>query len=260
MTPLLEVSEVTLRRDGTEILRSVSWQVHRGQHWLIFGPNGCGKTTLLKVLMGWEWSTTGRVSVLGQEYGRGAHLPSIRAQIGWVSSAVSERMKPDTLARETVVAGIEGMLRSPYESSEEDHARAAQALARANATRLSEKRWGILSQGERQRVLVARALVMKPAMIILDEACAGLDPVTREDFLSDLGEMTAMPDAPSLLFVTHHVEEIREWHSHALLMAGGKVISAGSMLEAFTTANLEQTFGRNVSLARNGDRYSMTIM
>ncbi|MBE7558981.1 ABC transporter ATP-binding protein [bacterium] len=244
---VLALEGVALQRGPRRILHRVNWEVQAGEHWAILGANGSGKTTLLRVVMGYEWPTDGRVRVLGRVFGE-TELAELRKHVGWVSSSLEQRVHPDDTALEVVVSGLEAAL-SVYRVYSDNEWRLAQrALELVNVGELADQSYGTLSQGERQRVLVARALVGRPGLLILDEACAGLDPVAREALLSDLGELAQDPDAPTLLVVTHHLEEIGPWITHVLLLARGEVLAAGPLRETLTSHNLSQAFGRPCEL------------
>jgi len=247
--PVVELQDIVLERDGVRILDGVSWTVRRGEHWALLGANGCGKTTLLKVVAGYEWPTTGSVSVLGEKFGE-TDLRVLRRRIGWVSSAIAQRFPQDDSALKIALSGYEASMGLWREFSAQETERAHRALEETGAAAIADRPWKVLSQGERQRVLIARSLVNDPPLMILDEPCAGLDPAARERFLDDMEALAAKPDAPCLVLVTHHVEEIRPFVSRTLAMRDGKAIACGPTGECLTQAVLARAFGRPCELSR----------
>ena len=245
-------------RDRSAILRGVDWRVERGQHWVVLGPNGCGKTSLLKVLLGYLTPSAGEMRVLGREYGA-YDWRELRRHIGLVSSALQASVPPNEPALFTAVSGGRAQL-DLWEDPTPAEARAARAqLRRAGADTLAMRAWGVLSQGERQRVLIARALMAKPRLLILDEPCAGMDPVAREAFLARMEGIAREPRGPALALVTHHVEEITESFTHALLLREGRVVASGPRGEVLTAKNLGETFGAPVRLGRRLGRLELRV-
>ena len=240
------------------ILDSVDWRVDGGQHWVILGANGSGKTSLLSVLTGYLAPTAGTISVLGETYGR-ADWRELRTRIGLVSSSIRQLMPPHENALNAVASGRRAMIGMWGEVGDADSKRAAEILREVEAEYLSERPWRFLSQGERQRVLIGRALMADPRLLVLDEPCAGLDPVAREHFLAFIERLLGRPDAPTLVLVTHHVEEIVAGFSHVLVMRGGKVLAAGSKESVMTSATLSQAFDAPLRLTANGGRYSLVV-
>jgi iron complex transport system ATP-binding protein len=255
--PIIEVANLRVDRDAL-ILDSVDWRVDAGQHWVILGANGSGKTSLLSVLTGYLAPTAGTISVLGETYGR-ADWRELRTRIGLVSSSIRQLMPPHENALNAVASGRRALIGMWGEVGEADSQRAAEILREVEASYLSERPWRFLSQGERQRVLIGRALMADPQLLVLDEPCAGLDPVAREHFLAFIERMLGRPDAPTLLLVTHHVEEIVAGFSHVLVLRGGKVLAAGSRESVMTSATLSHAFDAPLRLAANGGRYSLAV-
>lgn len=243
-------------RDGIEILRDVALTIERGQSWAILGANGSGKTSLVRILAGVEWPSRGSVEVLGERFGR-VDLRALRKRIGFASAAFGEGFPARGDALSVVLSGFDasvGLWRPP---TDDEIARARRALDDVGAARLAARQTGVLSQGERQRVLVARALVHRPALLVLDEPCAGLDPLARERLLDDLGRLAALPDAPTIAVVTHHVEEIASWVSHALLLAAGRVVAAGPVGAVLSSEHLTKTYGAPAELLTEAGRYRL---
>jgi iron complex transport system ATP-binding protein len=257
--PILSVSRLGIRRGRTHILREVDWRVERGQHWAVLGANGSGKTSLLSALTGYLMPTEGEFSVLGQRYGE-ADWRDLRRHIGLVSSALRQRMGDTEPALETVASGRYAMIDFWGRLTRADRAAALRILRRVECAHLAERPWAVLSQGERQRVLIGRALMARPRLLILDEPCAGLDPAAREQFLGFIQKLGSAPRGPALVLVTHHVEEIMPAFTHALLLREGRVLAAGAKRVVLTSARLGETFGARVRLLRRGARLEMRVM
>ena len=256
MTLLLEVSGLTVRRGRAEILRELDWQVRPGEHWVVLGANGCGKTSLLRTLTGYMAATAGDFAVLGRRYGR-EDWRELRQHLGVVTAGFAAAIPPAETALETVVSGKYAQLDLWREPTAGDR-RAAQALLRGMGLgRLAEREWVHLSQGERQRVLIARALMARPRLLILDEPAAGLDPVARERFLRHVERLARRRGGPALVLVTHHVEEITPAFTHALLLRGGRVLAAGPRAEVLRSARLSAAFGAPLRLTCRGGRYAL---
>lgn len=256
--PLLDIEGIEVMRDESRILRGVDWRVERGQHWVILGSNGCGKTSLLKVLLGYLTPSGGEMRVLGKEYGA-YDWRELRLRIGMVSSALQASVPAHEPALFTVVSGARAQLDLWGEPTAAELRAARTQLRRAGADTLARRAWGVLSQGERQRVLIARALMAKPDLLILDEPCAGMDPVAREAFLQRMEAIAREPRGPGLVLVTHHVEEITESFSHTLLLRAGAVVAAGPRAEVLTAARLSEVFGAPVRLGRHDGRLELRV-
>ena len=255
---VLEVEQLSIRRGGTKILRDISWGVERGQHWVILGANGSGKTSLLSALTGYLMPTSGEISLLGQRYGE-SDWRELRRSVGLVSSSVRQMMADDEPALETVISGKYAMIDLWGRMTRTDQSRAKRWLRQVECEYLSERPWRVLSQGERQRVLIARALMADPALLILDEPCAGLDPAAREHFLQFLQRLGRNKNSPTLVLVTHHVEEIMPVFSHVLVLKAGRVLAAGKKKVTLTTKLLSTTFSARVRLTTKTRRYSMSV-
>jgi iron complex transport system ATP-binding protein len=258
MQPILEVTDLRVDRGRTTILQDVAWRVQSGDHWVILGANGSGKTSLLKALTGFLTPTTGEIAVLGQQYGA-SDWRELRLKIGMVTSAFAAAIPLAETALETVISGKFAQLDLWARVTRADRVAAARLLRLVGAARLATREWVHLSQGERQRVLIARALMPRPRLLILDEPCAGLDPVARENFLNFVDRLARRRGAPALVFVTHHVEEITPAFTHALLLRGGRVIASGPRGRLLTSARLSAAFGAPLRLVRAGDRYRLAF-
>ena len=245
-------------RQGKTILDGVDWVIREGEHWALLGPNGAGKTTLLKILTGYEWPTRGAVTVLGNRYGR-CPIQEVRKRIGWVSSAVEHRIPTRDTSADVVLSGFEGSL-GLYREFDEGQRRAAKMVL--NSIGIGDKAdqlYGTLSQGEQQRVLIARALVGNPGLLILDEPCAGLDPVAREDLLNDLHMLAEKPAAVPTVIVTHHVEEVGAHVTHAAIAAKGVFAACGLKADVMTSQAFTEAFERSLELEEKNGRYRIAF-
>ena len=256
---VLRVAGLRVVRGETTILDGIDWRVERGQHWVILGANGSGKTSLLSALTAYLTPSSGTVEVLGAQYGR-TDWRELRRSVGLVSSSIRQMIGDDATALEIVASGRDAVLNSIGRVKPDDRRRAVEILCRVEAGGLAERAWGVLSQGERQRVLIGRALLAAPPLLILDEPCAGLDPVARERFVRFLDRLGRRRGGPALVLVTHHVEEIAPVFTHALLLKNGGVIAAGEKTRVLTTTRLTETFGAPMRVRRDREgNYSLTI-
>lgn len=255
---ILEVENVTIRRSDTLLLESVNWRIQPGQHWVMLGANGSGKTSLLSAVTGYLAPTFGRITVLGQTYGQ-SDWRQLRRKIGLVSSSVRQMMANGEPALETVISGKYAMIDYWGRPSPSDRKEGMKILASVEAEYLADRPWLFLSQGERQRVLIGRALMAHPPLLILDEPCAGLDPVAREHFLQFLNRLGRQHHAPTLVLVTHHVEEIMPVFRHTLMLRKGRVHAAGSLRKQMTAKILSQLFDAQIVLEKFRGRYGMRV-
>jgi len=257
MQVILEISDLSIQRGATSILSDISWRIVRGQHWAILGANGSGKTSLLSALTGYLTPTAGEVVLLGRRYGR-FDWRELRKRIGLVSSSLRQMMANDEPALESVISGKYALIdfRGGYTAA--DRTRALRLLRQAECEQLAERPWGFLSQGERQRVLIGRALMANPRLFILDEPCAGLDPVAREHFLGFLERLGRSKASPTLVLVTHHIEEIMPAFSHALLLRNGRALAQGKKDDVLTSKLLSRAFDTQIQVRKKSARYSMS--
>jgi len=248
---------VDLVRDGVSVLRQVDWLVEEGQRWVVLGPNGSGKTSLLQLASGYAHPSRGAVEVLGQRLGR-VDVRTLRRRLALTSAAVANMLRPGVRAAEVVMAGKHAALETWWhEYDERDRARAEALLGAAGLSDIAERRWAQLSEGERQQVLLARALMGEPELVLLDEPNAGLDLAARERLLSRLAHLAADAGAPTMVLVTHHVEEIPPGFGHLLLLRDGRVVAAGAIEDTLTEASLDATFGVRVRLSHWGGRWAL---
>jgi len=255
---VLEVRNLEVRRGKTMILNRVSWRIEPGQHWVILGANGSGKTSLLSALTGYLTPSGGKITVLGRRYGE-TDWRELRKRIGLVSSAVRQMMSGSEPALQTIVSGKYAMIDFWGRVTESDRVRALRILKQIECECLAERSWVFLSQGERQRVVIGRALMANPRVLFLDEPCAGLDPVAREHFLQFLDRLGRRKKAPTLTLVTHHVEEIMPVFSHALLLKAGTVLANGRKQNVLRSGLLTDAFESSVNLRATNGRYSLTV-
>lgn len=244
------------------ILEDVRFRIARGEHWALVGPNGCGKSTLLSIVSGDLWPSVGIVRVLGAEYGR-VDKREHRKRIGVVSSALFTHLPLQDRAVEIAASGIHARIGKLGAPDPAELQRGWRALERVSATEWAEKPYGVLSQGEKQRVMIARALVNDPDLLILDESCSGLDPVSREAFLADLARLALEPSGPTQIHVTHHLEEIPAFVTHALVLREGRVVAQGPVAGVLTSECLSAAFGAECHVAVLGEggvrRYRLTV-
>ena len=258
LNTILSVSGLRIERGGTVILDDVNWRVERGQHWAMLGANGSGKTSLLSALTGYLMPSAGEIFLLGETYGQ-SDWRELRKKIGLVSSSVRQMMSDDEPALETVASGKYAMIDFWGRLTRAEKIQARKLLRQIECAHLAERPWRVLSQGERQRVLIGRALMAKPRVLILDEPCAGLDPAAREHFLQFLNRLGAKKNSPMLVLVTHHVEEIMPVFSHALVLQSGRVLASGEKAEVLNSQNLSAAFGARMHLQRTGHRYALKV-
>ncbi|HVT68949.1 MAG TPA: ATP-binding cassette domain-containing protein [Trebonia sp.] len=253
--PVLELSDVTWRRDGSEIIRGVSLTVRAGEHWAMLGPNGAGKSTLLGFCGAVTHPTSGTVRVLGQQLGR-VELQALRRAIGHVNPR--HPLRSPLTVREIVLTGITGTIEPAlrWRPTAGEDARAAELIESLGLGGKAGFRWNVLSQGERGRALIARALICEPRLLLLDEPSTGLDIAAREQLLEAIDLLSdTHPDVASVL-VTHHLEELPSSTTHALLLAGGEVVAAGPAAEAITSGHVSAAFGHPIDVRHDDGRWS----
>lgn len=252
---LLDFRNVSLRRDGRVLVGPLDWAVELDERWVIVGPNGAGKTSLLRIAAAAEHPSSGVAFVLGERLGR-VDVSELRSRIGLSSSSLAQRVSGDELARNLVVSAgyaVLGRWRERYDDV--DYRRAVDMLESVGAEHLADRTYGTLSEGERKRVLIARALMTDPELLLLDEPAAGLDLGGREELVARLTDLAADPDAPALVLVTHHVEEIPPGFSHCMLLSEGRVLAAGLLPDVLTAENLSAAFGQTIALDVIDGRY-----
>ncbi len=256
MDPVLELAGVTVRRGTATLLDGIDWTVEEDERWVVLGPNGAGKTTLLQVAAAQMHPTSGVAGILDEVLGT-TDVFELRPRIGLTSAALADRIPRSELVKDVVVSASYGVLgRWREEYADLDHDRAAALLAEVGAEHLAERTFGTLSEGERKRVQVARALMTDPELLLLDEPAAGLDLGGREDLVATLSQVALDPDSPATVLVSHHVEEIPPGFTHALLLREGRVVDSGPVEDVVTAESLSETFAMPLVLSRSDDRFA----
>jgi iron complex transport system ATP-binding protein len=254
--PALRFAGVDLDRETAPVLRDVNWQVSSGERWVLIGPNGSGKTTLMQLASGYLHPTRGTVEVLGRRLGR-TDVRALRKHVSTVSASVARVIVPWLTAKQVVVSASQGALEPWWHTySASEWARAEELLGAAGFGRIAERPFGVLSEGERQQVLLARALMTEPELLLLDEPCAGLDMGGRERLLARLGSLAGVVTAPPIVMVTHHVEEVPEGFTHVLLLSAGRVLVAGPIVPSLSAAALSECFGLSLELRHEAGRWA----
>jgi iron complex transport system ATP-binding protein len=255
-TPALELRNVSYVGNGKTILHSINWTVRQGDHWALLGPNGSGKTTLLKIACGYLWPNAG-----GEVRRKGRaliNLPELRKSIGWVTSTLPPQIPLREKVIRTVVSGkfaqIGYLEKFGGEASRRDYFQAEKYLAQMGCDDLRNEDFGVLSQGEQQKVLIARARMTKPYLIVLDEPCAGMDPGARENFLATLQAVGKQKNIPSLIYVTHHVEEILPLFGKTLILKEGRVLYSGATHVVLKPDVLRELYGVSLHIIKRKGR------
>lgn len=256
MAAVLELVDVTVRRGDSVLLDRVSWTVEEDERWVVLGPNGAGKTTLLQIASAQLFPTQGSVEVLEERLGS-VDVFELRPRIGLTSAALAERIPRHETVHDVVVSAAYGVLGRWREIYDElDHDRAESLLRELGAKHLAPRTFGTLSEGERKRVQIARALMSDPELLLLDEPAAGLDLGGREDLVSTLSMLAYDPDSPATVLVSHHVEEIPPGFTHALMLRQGRVVAAGLLDQTVTEQNLSATFGMPLTVSHDEGRWA----
>ena len=252
---LIDFAKVTLRRNGRLLVGPITWSVELDERWVIVGPNGAGKTSLLRIAAAMEHPSSGTAFILGERLGR-VDRSELRARIGLSSASLAQRVPDDEIVRDLVVSAgyaVLGRWRERYDDV--DYAQALDMLESVGGEHLADRTYGTLSEGERKRVLIARALMTDPELLLLDEPAAGLDLGGREELVARLSDLALDPDAPAMVLVTHHVEEIPPGFSHCLILSEGSVVAAGLLSDVLTADNLSAAFGQSIALDLIDGRY-----
>jgi iron complex transport system ATP-binding protein len=257
MSNSLDFKNVVVTRDGKDVLKSVSWQVEGNERWVVLGPNGAGKTTLLKVAAAQIQPSSGTAEILGQALGA-TNVFDLRTRVGFASSSLAARIPNSESVLNAVLTAsyaVTGRWKEHYE--EIDERRAKRVLAEWDLAELADRAFGTLSDGEQKRVQLARAVMTDPEILLLDEPVASLDLGSREQTVALLGAYASTPDAPAIIMVTHHLEEIPAGFTHALLMSKGEVVGQGTIEEVFSGDLLSKTYGLPLTVTRDSNRYSV---
>jgi iron complex transport system ATP-binding protein len=256
MAAVVDLAGVSIVRNGSTLINDINWEVDESDRWVVIGPNGAGKTTLLQVISAQIHPSSGVAGLLGEVLGT-VDVFELRPRIGLTSAALAERIPRGERVHDVVVSAsyaVLGRWREQYD--ELDHERADELLAQLRIDRLADRTFGTLSEGERKRVQIARALMTDPELLLLDEPAAGLDLAGRETLVNTLGELAQDQYAPATVLVTHHVEEIPAGITHVLLLKGGSIVAAGPLHDTLTAENLTQTFDVELSLTEADGRWT----
>ena len=257
--PAIALTDVRLSHDGgaTWALDGITWHVAAGERWVVLGPNGSGKSTLVQIVTGWLHASSGDVALLGARLGQGVDWRRHRQRIGVVSAAFAKLMRPQVVAQDIVMTAKHAALEPWWhEYDDADRARALGLLDAAGFGYLAQRPFGVLSEGERQQVQLARTLMADPDLLVLDEPAAGLDLGARERLVARLATLAQDDATPPLVLVTHHVEEIPPDFTHALLLRGGRIVEAGPIEVTLTGANVSEAFGLSVRINADDGRYA----
>lgn len=252
---LIEFHDVTLRRGGRTLVGPVTWSVELDERWVVIGPNGAGKTSLLRIAAAIEFPSSGTAYILGERLGR-VDMSELRARVGLTSSALAHRVPEGELVRDLVVSAgyaVLGRWRERYDDI--DYTRALDMLESVGAEHLADRTYGTLSEGERKRVLIARAMMTDPELLLFDEPAAGLDLGGREELVARMEDLAADPNSPAMVLVTHHVEEIPRGFTHCMILSEGRVVEAGLLSDVLTAENLSKAFGQSIALDVVDGRY-----
>ncbi|WP_168119283.1 ABC transporter ATP-binding protein [Paenibacillus sp. HB172176] len=256
---VIQLEAVTWERADKTILKGIDWQVREKEHWCLLGLNGSGKTTLLNMINGYIWPTSGRVSVLGHRFGE-YDLRELRKSIGWVSTSLQEKLYGSEAALQIVLSGKYATIGVYDQIDEEDIERAQRMMESLGCKALMDRTYNTLSQGERQRVLIARAMMNNPRLLILDEPCTGLDIFAREQLLGMIQSIALEEDqAPTMIYVTHHVEEVLPCFSRTLLIKEGSVFAAGLTEEILISDRMSRFFDVEVQIERRDGRSWLSV-
>jgi iron complex transport system ATP-binding protein len=253
---VIRMAGVGVRRGASTLLAGIEWAVELDERWVVLGPNGAGKTTLLRLAGAEMHPTEGTVDVLGERIGR-VNLAELRTRIGLSSAMLGLRIPGDETVTDVVISagyGVLGRWRERYEEPDTD--RAARLLDALGMHGLTARTYGTLSEGERKRTLIARALMTDPELLLLDEPAAGLDLGGREELVGRLSALALDPDAPASVLVTHHVEEIPVGYTHGMLLRDGRIVASGLLDDVLTNEALTETFGLPLSVQKRRGRYT----
>ncbi len=254
--PVVQLTGIRFRRGDRDLLADVNFRLGAGERWVLLGPNGAGKTTLIRVAALFEFPTEGQIDILGHRAGR-VDLRQLRPRIGFNSPALTDLLRPQLTPLDIVTSALHGSL-VPWWSraTDADRQLAAEQLERVGCSDLAMQPFGTLSSGERQRVLLARTLVTRPALLLLDEPGAALDLVGREQLIETLDRIAAEPASPPMVLVTHHVEEIPASFTHGMLLREGRVVFAGTLPEAMAPDRISHCFGMALDITRHQGRWA----
>lgn len=254
MEKVIDMQNVSWKRNGKTIIHDINWQVKKGEHWAVLGLNGAGKTTLLNMVNGYIWPSTGSVSVLDQEFGK-TDIQKLRQSIGWVSSSLGERINGRHVTEEIVVSGRFAAVSLIFaEPDAADFEQARRLMDTLDVAHTYGKHYEKCSQGEKQKILIARALMANPALLILDEPTNGLDFVAKEELLQTIEHLATRDDAPTIIFVSHHIDEVMPTFTDVLLLKEGTTFARGKRADVLTDRNMSALYGRNITIDWKAER------
>lgn len=252
---LLHLRNVSLVRGGNLILKDISWTIQKGEHWFILGHNGSGKTSLLEIVMGYLWATTGEVEVLGEVYGK-TYLPDHRKRIGYVAPWIAKHIKPEETVREVVAGGLEATIEYHKEMSQGVLTKIHSALKTMECLSFEDAPFTRLSSGEQLKVLIARALIKGPEILILDEPFSALDIGARHSIQKLVEKVGDGHHKASIIIVTHHFDDIAPFYTHGLILKKGQVVEMGAKSKVLQSSVLKKAFGLPIKLMCRNQRYS----
>lgn len=250
---IVEMKKVSWRRDKHLILDQIDWEIRKGEHWCLVGLNGSGKTSILDLINGYHWPTSGEITVLDRRFGE-TDLRELRKKIGWVSTSMQQRLYGYETIENVVLSGKFASVGVYEKPAEEDYAQVNRLIEEWGCGHLVGRNYQNLSQGEKQKVLIGRALMASPELLILDEPCTGLDIFAREQVLQMIDQIARNSDAPTLIYVTHHIEEILPCFTHTLLLKQGRVYRKGRNKEVLTEEILRDFFHTSLSIEQKNGR------
>jgi iron complex transport system ATP-binding protein len=256
---IISIHDLCVVRGGTEILKGIQWEVAAKENWVILGANGSGKTTLLSCVTGYVTPSAGTIEVLAKQYGK-SDWRELRKEVGLVSSGIRHWIEDQQTALDVVASGRNAELNLWHPAEGTLLREARKSLRQVESANLADRPWAFLSQGERQRVLIGRALMARYRILILDEPCAGLDPVARERFLQFLRRLASTEKTPNLVFVTHHVEEILPCFDKALVLAGGEILSQGAIEKVITSRTMTEAFSSKIAVQKSRGRFQLRFL
>lgn len=260
MDKVIDFKNVSWKRQGKEILHHINWEIKKGEHWAVLGLNGAGKTTLLNMVNSYIWPSTGEVSVLGHRFGE-VDITKLRYSIGWVSSSLGAKLNERHNTEELVVSGKFAAVGLTFaDPTEEDFEQARSVMKLLNIEHTYGMPYEKCSHGEKQKVLIARGLISNPKLLILDEPTSGLDFISREELLETIARLAAQKDAPTIIFVTHHVEEVTPTFTHTLLLKEGTIFASGTREEVLTSENMTGLYGKNIDVSWRRERAWTTLV
>ena len=240
MNSIIELQDISLHRGKTQILKGISWKINRGEHWALIGPNGAGKTSLLKIISGNLWPSSGKVKVLGKEFGK-TDLRELKKKIGWVSSFLTEKIPQNEDILEIIISGKFASFGVYEKITEKDRKKAKKLLGLLNCSHIIDRDFNVVSQGEKQKVLIARALMAQPLILLLDEPCIGLDIKARENLLNSISKLCSETKT-TIIYVTHHIGEMVKEIRKAFLIKDGKAFKQGNKKKVLTRECLSKLF------------------